>query len=119
MWDNTIMVLVSDNGGPLDHSTNFPLRAGKGSLFDGGVRVEAWIHSPLLPPAVRGTVWDGMAHSADWYVTFVEGKVRVFRQEFALEDAIEIHAFALLEALPCMRPIPFLSDVHCLLPLPP
>jgi hypothetical protein len=26
LWDNTVFVLVSDNGGPLDHTTNAPLR---------------------------------------------------------------------------------------------
>jgi hypothetical protein len=30
------------------------------------------------------------------------GTVRVFRQNFTLEDAIEFHAFAPLEALPCV-----------------
>jgi hypothetical protein len=30
------------------------------------------------------------------------GTVHVFRQEFTLEDAMELHAFAPLEALPCM-----------------
>ena len=38
-----------------------------------GVRVVCFIASPLLPRAVQGTVWEGMAHSSDWYVTFVEG----------------------------------------------
>ena len=74
-WDNTVMILVSDNGGPLSHSNNFPLRGGKGSLWEGGVRVEAWVHSPLLPEERRGTVWPGLAHSSDWYVTIVEGIV--------------------------------------------
>jgi hypothetical protein len=40
--------------------------------------------------------------------------VRVFRQTLVFEDAIELHAFAPLEALPCMRPMPNLSDVHAL-----
>lgn len=29
--------------------------------------------SPLIPRARWGTRWDGMSHSADWYVTIVEG----------------------------------------------
>jgi hypothetical protein len=34
------------------------------------------------------------------------------------EDAIELHAFAPpLEALACVRPMAFLSGVHCLLPV--
>jgi arylsulfatase B len=73
MWDNTVLILVSDNGGPLGHSNNFPLRGGKGSLWEGGVRVEAFVSSPLIPQSRWGTNWDGLAHSSDWYVTIVEG----------------------------------------------
>ena len=73
MWGNTIMVFVSDNGGPLDHSTNTPLRGGKHTFFEGGVRVAAFISGPLIPAARRGTRWAGMAASADWYATIVEG----------------------------------------------
>jgi arylsulfatase A-like enzyme len=29
MWESTVLIFVSDNGGPLDHSTNAPLRGGK------------------------------------------------------------------------------------------
>lgn len=73
MWNNTVLVFVSDNGGPLDHSSNAPLRAGKGHWFEGGVRVVGAVASPLLPLERRGTTWSGMAHSSDWYVTLVEG----------------------------------------------
>jgi hypothetical protein len=40
------------------------------------------------------------------------GTVRVFRQKFTLEDAIGSHACS-LEALTCVRPMAFLSEVHC------
>jgi hypothetical protein len=46
--------------------------------------------------------------------------MRGFRQIFTIEDAIEViefHAFAPLEALPCVCPMPFLSGFHCLLPV--
>ena len=29
MWEHTVLIFVSDNGGPLDHCTNSPLRGGK------------------------------------------------------------------------------------------
>ena len=32
-----------------------------------------FVTSPLLPPARRGTVWNGIAHSSDWYTTLVQG----------------------------------------------
>lgn len=39
--ENTIVIFLSDNGGPMkdNASNNGPLRGGKGSLFDGGIRV--------------------------------------------------------------------------------
>jgi hypothetical protein len=39
----------------------------------------------------------------------------VFEEDFALEDAIGSHACP-LEALACVRPMAFLSGVHCLSP---
>ena len=72
-WNNTIIIFTSDNGGPLDHTTNWPLRGGKHTFWDGGVRVLAGIGGGFLPAVRRGTVWDGLMHSADWYRTVVEG----------------------------------------------
>jgi arylsulfatase A-like enzyme len=69
---NTLIVFCSDNGGPLPGvvTSNGPLREGKGSLYEGGVRV----------PAVA--VWDGrikagsvvhaMLHMVDWFPTLVK-----------------------------------------------
>ena len=73
LWDNTILVFVSDNGGPLDHSVNAPLRGGKHTFWEGGVRVEAFVAGGALPAARRGLMWDGIAHVSDWYRTLVEG----------------------------------------------
>ena len=42
---------------------------------EGGVRGEGFVYSELLPAAVRGSVWDGLAHASDWYPTFIEGVV--------------------------------------------
>jgi hypothetical protein len=46
---------------------------GKHTFLEGGVRVMAFIAGPRIPPGRRGTRWTGMAASADWYKTIVEG----------------------------------------------
>ena len=54
--DNTIIIFVSDNGGLSAHSRageahthNKPLRSGKGSIYEGGIRV------PLIIKGVKGS----------------------------------------------------------------
>jgi arylsulfatase A-like enzyme len=40
VWDNTLIFFISDNGGPLAQTANnTPLRAGKHSDYEGGIRV--------------------------------------------------------------------------------
>ena len=52
-YDNTIIVLISDHGGLSNRgnkrelaTTNAPLKAGKGHLYEGGLRVPLLIHTP-------------------------------------------------------------------------
>ena len=59
VWGNTVMIFVTDNGGPLDHTYNQPLRGGKHTYWEGGVRGEAFVFSELLTAAVRGSSWGG------------------------------------------------------------
>lgn len=44
--ENTIVVFTSDNGGLASVSTQFPLRAGKGSYYEGGIRIPCIIKWP-------------------------------------------------------------------------
>lgn len=47
MWNNTLLWFVSDNGGPIyAGGNNFPMRGGKYSEFEGGVR---WAKASSLP----------------------------------------------------------------------
>ena len=63
MLPTTLVVFLSDNGGPIQReSCNGGLRGGKGTPYEGGVRVPAFIHWPAcLQPAVVDvpvTMWD-------------------------------------------------------------
>merc|ERR1719247_3606878 len=71
MMENVVVGFSSDNGGPLDHANNAPFRGGKHTLWEGGVRTEAFLWSPLLPAARRGTKWDGIMHISDWWATYL------------------------------------------------
>ena len=44
--DHTIFIYTSDNGGLIPNTTNLNLRAGKGSAYEGGVRVPLIVHWP-------------------------------------------------------------------------
>lgn len=47
MAENTLVLFLSDNGGPLGQgASNLALRAGKGTTFEGGIRVPALMHWP-------------------------------------------------------------------------
>jgi arylsulfatase A-like enzyme len=67
--DNTLIIFSSDNGGPAPGriTSNGPLRAGKDTIYEGGVRVCACVNWPGRIPA--GKVLDEPLHVVDWYPT--------------------------------------------------
>jgi arylsulfatase A-like enzyme len=71
--DRTLIVLTGDNGG-LDRggkpTDNAPLRAGKGSAYEGGVRVPLIVHWPGVTPV--GQVSHQPVVTCDFYPTFLE-----------------------------------------------
>jgi arylsulfatase A-like enzyme len=72
MRNNTLFIFASDNGGLTvkgDIARNTPLRAGKGSLYEGGVRVVAFTTWDGRIPA--GSVVKEPLHMVDWYPTLV------------------------------------------------
>ena len=71
--DNTYILFASDNGGcPAGGGRNYPLRGTKGSLFEGGVKVEAFIHSAKLPASARGSSYSHLFHVSDWFPTILD-----------------------------------------------
>jgi arylsulfatase A-like enzyme len=70
--DRTAIILTGDNGG-LEifngPTNNDPLRAGKGSAYEGGVRVPLIVHVPGMTP--QGVECDEPAVSVDFYPTIL------------------------------------------------
>jgi len=72
--DNTLLIYASDNGGFLGDeqergTTNEPLRGGKGTNYEGGVRVPLIVRGPMVPP---GTTCHTPVISNDLFATIDE-----------------------------------------------
>ncbi|KAM7294977.1 arylsulfatase B-like [Ixodes scapularis] len=72
MLQNTVLVFLSDNGaipwGEWSNAgSNWPLRGAKFTLWEGGVRVPAFVWSPLLRKPQR--VSNQLMHVSDWVPT--------------------------------------------------
>ena len=79
--DNTVLIFTSDNGGvggyvregikkSGDVTDNYPLRSGKGSLYEGGTREPFIVRWPGVTPT--GTTCDIPTIHVDLYPTFLE-----------------------------------------------
>ena len=75
LWDNTLLVFTTDNGGSLaldeTAGNNYPLRGGKGTKFEGGIRATTFVNGGYLPDARRGQKEMGLISIADWYTLFI------------------------------------------------
>ena len=70
--ENTLIFFCSDNGGPAPGvvTSNGPLRAGKGTVYEGGVRVPA---VAVWPGKIKaGSVVNAALHMVDWYPTLLK-----------------------------------------------
>ena len=69
--ENTMIFFLSDNGGPEDvnASNNGPLREGKGSMYEGGIRVPFAMQWPAGIPG--GTVYENPVIALDIFATVV------------------------------------------------
>ena len=77
LYNNTLLVVSSDNGGWIQLNrggNNYPLRGGKVSDFEGGVRTAAFVAGGYLEkvvPHLIGTRSELLIHLVDWYATLV------------------------------------------------
>ncbi|MBA3440481.1 MAG: arylsulfatase [Pyrinomonadaceae bacterium] len=82
---NTLIIFSSDNGGPAPGrvTDNGPLRAGKGTLYEGGVRVAAFAtwEGRINP----GSSVDQPLHMVDWYPTLLKLAGASLKQRLPLD----------------------------------
>ncbi|ESO90113.1 hypothetical protein LOTGIDRAFT_124040 [Lottia gigantea] len=72
MINNTVIVFTTDNGGPTNgydrnSACNWPLRGCKNTMWEGGVRGNGFIFSPLLNKT--GYINNNLMHVTDWLPT--------------------------------------------------
>eukprot|EP00656_Telonema_subtile_P057873 TRINITY_DN9628_c0_g1_i2.p1 TRINITY_DN9628_c0_g1~~TRINITY_DN9628_c0_g1_i2.p1 ORF type:complete len:484 (-),score=81.37 TRINITY_DN9628_c0_g1_i2:172-1623(-) len=73
IWEDTLVIFSSDNGGPTNGeegtwSSNFPLRGGKNTIWEGGTRVVGAVRGPGIP---NGRTSYEKHHATDWLPTLV------------------------------------------------
>lgn len=82
MLDNTLIVFTSDNGGEATITSNKPLRDGKSSQYEGGLRIAKIVYFPAKVPG--GRVIDESVATYDYLPTFCEmlrvGSDELFQQ---------------------------------------
>jgi len=70
--ERTLFIYASDNGGCKDAGGfNTPLRGGKHYLFEGGVRVPAFMTGGFFSERMRGRTYHGLFHVTDWLATIM------------------------------------------------
>ena len=76
MWDRTLLVFSTDNGGPITQAaSNYPLRGGKATCWEGGTRGIGFVSGGArsgLSARVRGGESSAMIHVTDWLPTLCE-----------------------------------------------
>lgn len=103
MSSNTLIVFVADNGGPIHcdsgicgdatGTSNYPLRGGKHSLYEGGVRVTAVVSGPMLHS--QGVNESGLMHHVDWLPTLLDASGINYQPK----EGFELHGVSQWELL--------------------
>ena len=70
IFDDTVFLFLADNGGMNDEGGfNVPLRGGKATVWEGGLRSQTFLHWSGFQTSLKGSIYSGLAHAADWGVT--------------------------------------------------
>ena len=74
--DSSLIIFLSDNGGPTNGnegtwSSNYPLRGGKNTLWEGGTRVVAVVSGMGVGKSQTGKTTKALFHAVDWLPTLV------------------------------------------------
>lgn len=97
MMDSTYIIFASDNGGcHTAGGKNGPLRGTKGSLLEGGTKVDSFIFSPLIPSERKGFTYKNVFHVTDWFPTLLEMAGKPFvpnRDEYVLDGVSHYASF--------------------------
>ncbi|MEE9369226.1 MAG: sulfatase-like hydrolase/transferase [Pontiella sp.] len=91
----TTVIFMGDNGTP-GNVLQPPLSSGhgKGSIYDGGIRVPLLVYGAAVSNGLEGTSYDGVIHSVDMYSTILE-LFGVSAAEIVPEELVfDSHSFA-------------------------
>jgi len=74
-YENTIILVASDNGGLIGDekrslTNNYPLRQGKGGMYEGGIRIPTIIYSPFSQ--LKGVEVDEPVTTEDYFPTLLD-----------------------------------------------
>ncbi|XP_046660698.1 arylsulfatase B-like isoform X2 [Homalodisca vitripennis] len=110
MLNNSIILFLSDNGGATNGfngnvASNWPLRGGKDTLWEGGVRVVGAVWSPLLSGTPR--VHRGLINSEDWLPTLLSAA-----EGLKDEDVNKFDGFSQWDALNKRGTAPYDTLLH-------
>jgi len=96
---NTVIIFTSDNGGVSAQTSNLPLRAGKGTYYEGGIRVPFCMIWPGVTKA--GSISNVPVNGVDFMPTFAE----IASAEFPQNQPVDGTSF-----VPLLKGEPFNSE---------